>query len=87
MLSKFQAIYALIVCARLKNKETVLIHSAGSSIGQAAINVAYYHECRIFVGVSSIDEKLFIKENFPFVSKKCNYQIVLSTNDSMGTYE
>ncbi len=68
-MSPLQALYALVVCARLKAKETILIHSAGNTVGQAAINLALNFNCHIFVSVSSIDEKLFIKENFPFVSK------------------
>lgn len=62
-----QAIYALVMCGKLRNGNTILIHSAGSFVGQAAIYIAIYYSCNIFVTISSVDEKLFVKENFPYV--------------------
>lgn len=64
----FQVIYAIVFCSQLKPGETILIHSAGSPAGQAAINLATYFGIEILVTVSSVDEKLFVRENFPVVS-------------------
>lgn len=53
------AYYALIVRGRLRNKESVLIHSGSGGVGQAAISIALSMNCN----VSSV---IYLKGNVSF---------------------
>ncbi|KAL2140167.1 hypothetical protein VTI28DRAFT_4183 [Corynascus sepedonium] len=56
------ALYALSHTARLEEGQTVLIHSAASALGQAAVQVAQHFGAEVFALVSSKKEKdLLIK--------------------------
>jgi NADPH:quinone reductase-like Zn-dependent oxidoreductase len=48
--------HMLITLAGIKKKETVLIHSAGSGIGSAAIQVAKLMRCRVLTTVGSAEK-------------------------------
>ncbi|KAF5286583.1 hypothetical protein FQA39_LY16266 [Lamprigera yunnana] len=60
-------LYALEEVARLKQGQSVLIHSAAGGVGQAAINVASYYKCNIFATVGSLEKKLHLKMLYPFL--------------------
>ncbi len=49
--------HMLVTRAKLKKKESVLIHAAGSGVGSAAIQIAKYLGARVFTTVGS-DEKI-----------------------------
>lgn len=47
------AFYSLLVRAKLRPHETVLIHSGSGGVGQAAIAIALSMQCRVFTTVGS----------------------------------
>lgn len=49
----------------MKYGESVLIHSGAGGVGQAAINVALYYGCTIFVTVGTPEKREFIKATYP----------------------
>lgn len=57
------AYYGLVELGRLRNGETVLIHSAAGAVGQAAIRIAQMVDAEIFVTVGNAEKKeLLVKE-------------------------
>ncbi|KAF5286580.1 hypothetical protein FQA39_LY16263 [Lamprigera yunnana] len=58
-------LYALLECAKLKHRQSILIHSGVGGVGQAAINVASYFNCNIFTTVGSAAKKLYLKNLYP----------------------
>lgn len=58
------AIYALNDCARLRRKETILVHSGGSDVGIAAIQIAQLKGAEVFTTVESDDEQEFLVKNY-----------------------
>ncbi|KAK7754515.1 Type I Iterative PKS [Diatrype stigma] len=56
------AYYSLIHVARVRNRDSVLIHDAASPVGQAAIQVAKLHSAQVFVTVDSEEKKRVISE-------------------------
>ncbi|KAI0896065.1 hypothetical protein F4806DRAFT_502417 [Annulohypoxylon nitens] len=64
MISYGTAVYSIFNVARLQPGETVLIHSAADSLGQAAINAAQYVHAEIIATVSSEAEKQFLIEHY-----------------------
>ena len=62
--------YALIVRGRLKPRESVLIHSGSSGIGQASITIALNAGCTVFTTVSSNEKRDFLKKQFPQLTEK-----------------
>ncbi|XP_057655807.1 fatty acid synthase-like [Diorhabda carinulata] len=61
------AYYMLVIKARVKHGETVLIHSGCSAIGLAAISIAYSYGCQIFVTVASERQRAYLKKQFDFL--------------------
>ncbi|KAJ8922067.1 hypothetical protein NQ315_008708 [Exocentrus adspersus] len=61
------AYYMLLIKARLKPGETVLIHAGCSPIGLAAISVAHCHGCKVFVTVSEDYQIAYLKKQFNFL--------------------
>ncbi|KAB0791242.1 hypothetical protein PPYR_03042 [Photinus pyralis] len=51
--------------ARIKNGQSILIHSATGGVGLSALNVALYYECEIFVTVGTQEKRDYIRQNFP----------------------
>lgn len=49
------AYYSLVVRGRLRNGETVLIHSGSGGVGQAAIAIALSMQCKVFTTVGSYE--------------------------------
>lgn len=58
------AYYSLIDVARLKRKDTILIHSAAGGTGQMAVWIAKMIGAEIFATVGSIDKKHLLMEMF-----------------------
>lgn len=58
-------LYALIMAGNMLPGESILIHSGTGGIGQAAINVATFFGCKIFVTVGSKEKRDYIRQNFP----------------------
>ncbi|RYP39906.1 hypothetical protein DL767_002025 [Monosporascus sp. MG133] len=56
------AYYSLVHVARIRNKDSVLIHDAASVSGQAAIQIAKLYSAQIFVTVSSDEKKKLLCE-------------------------
>ena len=56
------AYYALVHIARVQPKQTVLIHAGAGGVGQAAIQIAKYHELEIFTTVGSAEKKTLIRD-------------------------
>lgn len=71
--------YALLDLARLESEESVLIHSAASMAGQAAISLAQLAGADVFVTVANSEEKALIvkeyglPENRIFSSKNASF--------------
>ncbi|XP_023313028.1 fatty acid synthase-like [Anoplophora glabripennis] len=59
------AIYALIMCGRMKKGQSILIHSGTGGVGQAAINLALHYGCKIFTTVGNSAKRDFIKTTYP----------------------
>lgn len=57
--------HAMITRAGLRKKETVLIHSAGSGIGSAAIQIAKLRRCRVIVTVGNAEKARLAKSLGP----------------------
>ena len=58
------AYYALVHIARVQPKQTVLIHAGAGGVGQAAIQIAKYHELEIFTTVGSADKRKLIRDTY-----------------------
>lgn len=58
----------LMIKARLKPGQTVLIHAGCSPIGLAAASIAGSHGCEVFLTVSSYAQRAYLKHHFSFVS-------------------
>ncbi|KAI0485708.1 putative polyketide synthase [Xylaria cf. heliscus] len=58
------AIYSLYHLGNLKEGQSVLIHSAAGGVGIAAIQLAQYKKCDIFVTVGTDEKRSFLANNF-----------------------
>ncbi|XRM42767.1 hypothetical protein ABZX51_005978 [Aspergillus tubingensis] len=58
------AIYSISYAGRLITGENILIHSAASSIGQAAIQYSQSLGANVFVTVSNVDEKHYVARKY-----------------------
>ena len=58
------AFYSLCVRGKLKTGESVLIHAGSGAVGQAAIHIALSYQCQVFITVSSIDKREYLKFRF-----------------------
>lgn len=58
------AIYCLAKVARIQPNESILIHSAASAIGQAAIQIAQLSSANILAIVSTVDEKDILTKTY-----------------------
>lgn len=58
------AIYSISYAGRLVTGENILIHSAASSIGQAAIQYAQSLGAKVFVTVSNVDERHYVARKY-----------------------
>ncbi|KAI3329679.1 putative polyketide synthase [Ustulina deusta] len=58
------AIYSLYHLGNLKEGQSVLIHSAAGGVGIAAIQLAQYKKCDVFVTVGTADKREFLSKNF-----------------------
>ncbi|OQE34925.1 hypothetical protein PENCOP_c015G04031 [Penicillium coprophilum] len=56
------AYYALVDIARLGERDTVLIHSAASSVGQIAVQIAQKQKAHVYATATSSEEKIFLVE-------------------------
>lgn len=56
--------YGLVEIARARKGQTVLIHSASGGVGQAAIQVAKWLGCEVFVTVGSKEKARFVCEEY-----------------------
>ncbi|XP_071318722.1 fatty acid synthase [Trachinotus anak] len=62
------AYYSLVVRGRLRNGESVLIHSGSGGVGQAAIAIALSKKCKVFTTVGSTEKRAYLQERFPQLS-------------------
>uniref|UniRef100_A0A8D3B9P6 Fatty acid synthase n=1 Tax=Scophthalmus maximus TaxID=52904 RepID=A0A8D3B9P6_SCOMX len=62
------AYYSLVVRGRLRQGETVLIHSGSGGVGQAAIAIALSKKCKVFTTVGSAEKRAYLQERFPQLS-------------------
>ncbi len=58
------AYLGLLVRARLRPGERVLIHAGAGGVGQAAIRIALSMGCEVFATVGSPEKRAFLKESF-----------------------
>ncbi|KAI1094301.1 putative polyketide synthase [Rostrohypoxylon terebratum] len=58
------AIYSLYYLGNLRQGQSVLIHSAAGGVGIAAIQLAQYKKCDIFVTVGTDDKRKFLADHF-----------------------
>ncbi|KAK5640304.1 hypothetical protein RI129_011115 [Pyrocoelia pectoralis] len=58
-------LFALIIVGKLKDRQSILIHSAAGGVGQAALNIATYYNCTIFTTVGSMRKRNIIKRLYP----------------------
>jgi NADPH:quinone reductase-like Zn-dependent oxidoreductase len=66
--SYLQAYYSLVLAARMKKEQRVMIHAGWSCTGQAAINLALDYNCTVFTTFANQEQRTFIKSRFPQVS-------------------
>lgn len=58
------AFYSLVHIARVRPRQSVLIHAAAGGVGQAAIQIAKHFELEIFATVGSTDKRKLIQEEY-----------------------
>ncbi|KAK1988407.1 hypothetical protein LZ30DRAFT_766139 [Colletotrichum cereale] len=58
------AIYSLYHLGDLQEGQTVLIHSAAGGVGMAAIQLAQYKKCDVFVTVSTDEKRMLLASQF-----------------------
>ncbi|KAJ8024881.1 Fatty acid synthase [Holothuria leucospilota] len=63
--------YALVVRGRMKQGESILIHSGSGGVGQAAIAVALSYGCRVYTTVGTQEKQKFLMEKFPTLTQDC----------------
>jgi NADPH:quinone reductase-like Zn-dependent oxidoreductase len=73
-----QAYYCLVIKARVKTGDSVLIHDACSLDGQAFVRVAQSFNCNIYVTTYNNEQSEFLKSIFPKVITDRIYQIALA---------
>ena len=56
-----------------QNGESILILNGGSSLGQAAINIALKNKCKVFTTYETIDEKKFLCAQYPDINENQLY--------------
>ncbi|KAH8423608.1 uncharacterized protein LDX57_001368 [Aspergillus melleus] len=85
------AFHALLEVARLEHVDSVLIHSAASAVGQAAVRLARGQRADIFATASSPEEKQFlveslgVPENHIFSNRKASFfQGLMRVTDGYG---
>ncbi|GLH12917.1 Uncharacterized protein GBIM_17572 [Gryllus bimaculatus] len=64
------AALALVLLARMRKGETLLVHAATGGVGQAAIHLALHHGVRVFATVGSPEKKEFLMRLFPQLDPK-----------------
>jgi hypothetical protein len=70
-----QAYYSLVLAARMKQGQRVMIHAGWTNIGQAAIALAVDCGCTVFTTVANQEQRAFIRCRFPQVSVICSLVI------------
>ncbi|XP_076267668.1 fatty acid synthase-like [Rhynchophorus ferrugineus] len=82
-------IYALIMTAKIKPGDSVLIHSGTGGVGQAAIVIALAKKCTVYTTVGTQEKREMIKKTFPkipdshiFNSRDTNFErdVMKATN-------
>lgn len=66
----FTAYYALVVRARIRAKNSVLIHAGSGGVGQAAITLALHYGCKVFTTVGSKEKRDYLKDRFPELDER-----------------
>ncbi|MBI3899302.1 MAG: SDR family NAD(P)-dependent oxidoreductase [Gammaproteobacteria bacterium] len=62
------AYLGLLLRARLRRGERVLIHAGSGGVGQAAIQIAHALDCEIFTTIGSPEKRAYVKQRFPFIA-------------------
>ncbi|KAK4878174.1 hypothetical protein RN001_010680 [Aquatica leii] len=60
-------LYAFFKVGRLKRGQSILVHSGTGGIGQSAINIALYYNCKIFTTVGSEEKRNYLKTLYPTI--------------------
>lgn len=55
----------------MKRGESVLIHAGSGGVGQAAINICLYYDCKIFTTVGTPEKRAYMKKMFPQIPGEC----------------
>ena len=63
-----EAYYSLVLAARMKKEQRIMIHAGWTCIGQAAITLALDYNCTVFTTFANQEQRTFIKCRFPQVS-------------------
>ncbi|CAG2101282.1 unnamed protein product [Medioppia subpectinata] len=66
----FSVWYGMIERARVRQGESVLIHSAAGGVGQAAINVCQHYGCDIYATVGNEEKKQFLINTYKIPADK-----------------
>ncbi|CAG9770337.1 unnamed protein product [Ceutorhynchus assimilis] len=61
-------LYALVVVGKIRNCDSVLIHSGTGGIGQAAINLCLNMGCTVFTTVGTEEKRNFIRRQYPQIN-------------------
>ena len=86
------AFYGLVVRGKLRQGESVLIHSGAGGVGMAAINICASLKCRIFTTVGTKEKADFLIREFShlkpeniFNSRDCTFEEdVMKATDGVG---
>ncbi|CAH1394198.1 unnamed protein product, partial [Nezara viridula] len=62
-------LYAFIERGKIKQGDTILIHSGTGGVGQAAIHVALFKGCTVFTTVGTQEKRDYIKKHFPQIKE------------------
>nr|GBO08793.1 Fatty acid synthase [Araneus ventricosus]GBO08799.1 Fatty acid synthase [Araneus ventricosus] len=62
--------YGLIMKAKLKARQSILIHSGTGGVGQAAINIALALNCEIYTTVGTQEKKKYLRRKYPQIKEE-----------------
>ncbi|CAH0385876.1 unnamed protein product [Bemisia tabaci] len=60
--------YALMICGRMREGDTVLIHAGSGGVGLSAIQLCLFYGCTVFTTVGTPEKRAFIKKMFPQIT-------------------
>ncbi|CAL1283309.1 unnamed protein product [Larinioides sclopetarius] len=66
----FTCYYGLLMKAKLREGQSILIHSGTGGVGQAAINIALSLNCEIYTTVGTNEKKEYLRRKFPQIKEE-----------------